>query len=112
VRRSGVSEEGMIMDFSDVKQIAVRQIHDPLDHGFIVFEKDEEALQALRLIKNNKTVVVPFVPTAENLAKWCFEILDPEYQGVYGNKLELASVDFFETPTSVARYSRDDHKRD
>ncbi len=100
------------MDFWDVKDVAVRRIHDPLDHGFIVYERDEEALAALRSVKGNKTIVVSFVPTAENLAKWCFELLEPEYRSLYGNKLQLERVDFFETPTSVAHYSRSDFASD
>ncbi len=113
VTAEGVSEQGMVMDFADVKRIAMEQIHDPLDHGFIVWEKDMEAVEALERVKGNKTVKMPFVPTAENLAKWCFEKLDPYYKEIYGNRLQLDMVEFHETPTSIAYYSRadltDDH---
>jgi 6-pyruvoyltetrahydropterin/6-carboxytetrahydropterin synthase len=112
VTKSGVSDEGMLMDFSEVKNIAMKQIHDRMDHGFIAYEKDEEALQAISRVAGNKTVVVPFIPTAENLAKWCFELLRPEYRSVYGNLLRLQSVEFFETPTSVARYTSSDFESD
>ena len=40
VQTSGVSDEGMLMDFSDISEILVNYIHDVVDHSFIVYEKD------------------------------------------------------------------------
>ena len=37
----GVSEEGMLIDFSDVSVILNEYIHDVIDHAFVVYEKDE-----------------------------------------------------------------------
>ena len=42
VDQEGVSEEGMLMDFSDVSQILTVYIHDVVDHAFVVYEGDEE----------------------------------------------------------------------
>ena len=46
----GISEEGMLMDFSDVSDILNKHIHDLVDHAFIVYEGDNEALEALSSI--------------------------------------------------------------
>ena len=37
----GVSEEGMLIDFSDVSKILNEQVHDIIDHAFLYYEKDE-----------------------------------------------------------------------
>ena len=47
IQTSGVSDEGMLMDFSDISEILERHIHDVVDHSFIVYEKDYLAIQAL-----------------------------------------------------------------
>ena len=47
-------------------------------------------------------MVLPTVPTAENLAVAAFAILDQAYQDFYGNHLRLERVRLFETPNSWA----------
>ena len=34
ITESGISEEGMVMDFADLKKIALSEILDKMDHGF------------------------------------------------------------------------------
>ena len=41
VVKKGVSEEGMLMDFSDVSSILNTVIHDVVDHAFLVYEEDQ-----------------------------------------------------------------------
>ena len=57
VDQEGVSEEGMLMDFSD-GQILTVYIHDVVDHAFVVYEGDEEAINVLsQLSSDHRTVV-------------------------------------------------------
>jgi 6-pyruvoyltetrahydropterin/6-carboxytetrahydropterin synthase len=42
------------------------------------------------------------VPTAENLARAAFQILDAAYVDVYGNHLRLERVRLYETPNNWA----------
>ena len=49
VQKSGVSEEGMLMDFSDISTILETYIHDIVDHSFIVYENDLLGIEALEL---------------------------------------------------------------
>ena len=105
VTEQGVSEEGMLIDFSDVSKILNEKIHDVVDHAFIVYENDEEALAALTIMGDgHRTVTVPFIPTAENLAKWAFEQVSPYIETAYGNSLRLAAFHVRETPKSRATW--------
>ncbi len=105
VIEGGVSEEGMLMDFSDVSRILRENIHDKIDHAFIVYSGDEQAMEALSIMgEGNRTFVVPFVPTAENLAKWAYEQVDPHIKSSYGNSLRLRAFHVRETPKSWATW--------
>ena len=100
ISQEKVSENGMVMDFSDVKRIARESVVDVWDHAFLVYEKDAEVLNFLNSLPNHKTVIFPRVPTAENMAAEAFKILKNQYQDTYGNHLKLARVRLYETPNS------------
>ena len=105
VTQEGVSEEGMLMDFSDVSAILNQYVHDVVDHAFIVYEGDKEALAALsQMGDEHRTLIVPFIPTAENLAKWAFEQVESRISSSYGNSLKLHAFHVRETPKSWASW--------
>ena len=109
VTEKGVSDEGMLMDFSDLSRILEENIHDVIDHAFVVFEGDEDARAALSMMgEAHKPLVVPFVPTAENLARWAFEQIDPHIKSSYGNSLRLRAFHVRETPKSWASWNPSD----
>ena len=108
VTQEGASEEGMLMDFSDVSAILNQHIHDVVDHAFIVYEGDKEALAALsQMGDEHRTLIVPFIPTAENLAKWAFEQVESHISSSYGNSLKLYAFHVRETPKSWASWYPD-----
>ena len=108
VTQEGVSEEGMLMDFSDVSAILNQYVHDVVDHAFIVYEGDKEALAALsQMGDEHRTLIVPFIPTAENLAKWAFEQVEPRISSSFGNSLKLHAFHVRETPKSWASWYPD-----
>lgn len=102
IQREGSSEQGMVMDFSDVKAIARKYVVDVWDHAFLVYQGDTEVLNFLNSMPDHKTVVMATVPTAENLAAEAFTILKAQYKDVYGNHLTLDRVRLYETPNSWA----------
>ncbi len=105
VTQQGVSDEGMLMDFSDISHLLTVHIHDVIDHAFVVYEGDEAARAACKLMgDDHRTVVVSFIPTAENLARWAFETLEPHIKTTYGNQLRLVAMHCRETPKSVASW--------
>jgi 6-pyruvoyltetrahydropterin/6-carboxytetrahydropterin synthase len=102
ITEAGVAEQGMVMDYSEVKRIANVALVDLWDHAFLVYRQDVEVLQFLQSLDDHKTVVLDSPPTAENLALTAFRILDVAYQDTYGNHLRLEQVRLFETPNCWA----------
>lgn len=102
----GTTDDGMVIDFGDLKQIMQEKIHDVLDHAFIVYERDTQCRAALSAMGiEHRTVVVPFIPTAENLVQWCAE----QIAGALGPGLELVCVTLYETPNSWAVHKIKQH---
>jgi len=102
----GTSEEGMVMDFSDVKRIAREQLVNAWDHAFLVYRGDRAVVDFLATLPGHKTVVLDTVPTAENLALIAFNTLNGAYRDTYGNHLRLERVRLFETPNNWADHIR------
>jgi 6-pyruvoyltetrahydropterin/6-carboxytetrahydropterin synthase len=100
IQQENASENGMVMDFSDVKKIARETVVDVWDHAFIVYKNDHAVLDFLNTLPNHKTVVFPTIPTAENMASEAFKLLKAQYKDVYGNHLTLERVRLYETPNS------------
>jgi 6-pyruvoyltetrahydropterin/6-carboxytetrahydropterin synthase len=96
----GVSEEGMVMDFSDVKRIAKERVVDGWDHAFLVYRDDKAVLDFLNSLPGHKTVVLEVIPTAENLARVAFDLLHDAYRDTFGNHLKLERVRLYETPNN------------
>ncbi|MGB7816472.1 MAG: 6-carboxytetrahydropterin synthase QueD [Methylotenera sp.] len=102
ITQEKASENGMVMDFSDVKNIAKKCVVDVWDHAFLVYIEDKAVLDFLNSLPNHKTVIFSSVPTAENMAAEAFRILNSEYKDTYGNHLKLERVRLYETPNSWA----------
>ncbi len=102
IRTAGAAEEGMVMDFSEVKAIAQQKLVDVWDHAFLVYAGDKTVVDFLRSLPDHKTVELDCVPTAENLAAEAFRILDPAYRDTFGNHLRLERIRLYETPNNWA----------
>jgi 6-pyruvoyltetrahydropterin/6-carboxytetrahydropterin synthase len=102
IRTEGAAGQGMVMDFSDVKAIARAMLVEHWDHAFLVYQGDHAVAGFLASLPGHKTVVLPVVPTAENLAAEAFRILDAAYVDTYGNQLRLQQVRLYETPNNWA----------
>lgn len=94
---SDVQTSGMVMDFKTLKS-HLRELCEYLDHAFIcerasMQEKTYEAFknEGFRIVEIDKR------PTAENLAKYIFDILKEK-------GLPMKTVEVYETPTNCAIY--------
>lgn len=98
---AGTSDEGMVIDFGDIKAILMKRIYDVLDHATMLWE-DDPLTPALRSDPNTRLITVPFIPTAENIARWCFNHIEMSLH-IPGQQ-QLLKVVVNETPTSAAEY--------
>ncbi len=122
-------QEGMLVDFGFLKQEMLAAIDNFFDHGMILWRRDELTLATLssadleqidQQIKDadpdrgfgflrqtkfwGKLVVTPFVPTAENLAKLWYKLLEPRVIERSEGKAEISHVKVWETPNCAAIY--------
>ena len=124
---SGGEQQGMVMDFSFLKECMMEVIHNPCDHATILWHRDA-LLESLPIYGANvpqpadptpwevhsgngwKIYGMDEVPTAENLAKHWYDRLGWEIKGWFDqNSPELESpilhcVDVWETPNCRARF--------
>jgi 6-pyruvoyltetrahydropterin/6-carboxytetrahydropterin synthase len=101
------SSEGMVVDFGDIKNWMTELIHDRYDHGAMFYMHDplSSVWLSLRDVHKHKIIFVDFVPTAENMAKHFFSLLDNAILDMDRHAgLCVDYVRVFETPTSVAIY--------
>jgi len=110
IDKAGDAANGMVMDFSQVKDLANSHLVDDWDHAFLAYAGDRAIVDFLATLPGHKTVildrvptvVLDAVPTAENLARIAFERLDAAYRDTYGNHLRLEQVRLYETPNCWA----------
>jgi 6-pyruvoyltetrahydropterin/6-carboxytetrahydropterin synthase len=102
IQSEGNSDNGMIMDFSDIKALAKEHLVDIWDHSFIVYEKDDKVRDFLATLPGHKTVVIDRIPTVENLAQVAFDILKAAYTDRFGTGLHLHKLVLHETPNCWA----------
>lgn len=107
IDQEGRSDNGMVMDFSDVKTLAKTHLVDLWDHAFLVYRNDTVVRQMLDLLPGHKTVVLERIPTVENLARAAFDILKDVYQDRYGTGLSLHKITLYETPNCWAEVDAD-----
>ncbi len=91
----------MVIDFKDLKKITQEIILDRFDHAFIYDERSPREADIARVVDKHdmKSIGLPFVTTAENMAKYFFEQL--------AGHINVTSIKLYETPSSCATYSTD-----
>ena len=102
VEHQGYSDDGMVLDFGDIKRLTNQYVVEPWDHAFLVAREDEALVAFLASLPHHKTVIMEHVPTVENLANTAFAILQPVFNKAFGGRLELSAVRLYETPNCWA----------
>ena len=74
---TAVDDVGRVVDFSLIKKRMHGWLDEHWDHAFLVFEKDETTLAAVRIAEPTKYFVMPWNPTAENMARYLLEAVAP-----------------------------------
>lgn len=94
------NEKGMLVDFGDLKK-EVRRLADDFDHT-LIYEKGsmKQSTVAALSDENFRLTEVDFRPTAENFAKYFYDILSVQFN--------IADVTVYETPDNCAVYRGDE----
>jgi 6-pyruvoyltetrahydropterin/6-carboxytetrahydropterin synthase len=95
LRHSQLNPQGMVADFTDVKNLIGEWIETTLDHRLIL--KEDDPLIDLLQKHDEAILTLPVEPTAENLAKLIYEKAEEFGLPVY-------SVAFWETEKCAAEY--------
>ncbi|MBD1423872.1 6-pyruvoyl trahydropterin synthase family protein [Sphingobacterium chuzhouense] len=97
-----LDEVGRVVDFSVIKTALCEWLEEHFDHKFLIWEKDE-LLPQLHEVSGESLVVVPFNPTAENIAQYLVERIGPQQLKDYPVRLISCKVE--ETAKCSATYS-------
>ena len=99
VAMSDDAASDMVIDFKDLKRIAVEKICDVFDHAFIYNTESpgESEIAAVMEKHGMRVVPLPFRSTAENLARHFYGELLPSVPG-------LVAVKVWETADSCAEF--------
>lgn len=100
VAMAGSSSQGMVLDFSILKQLLMTKVHALLDHGFAVWKESKTDLAYIKT-RNDKYIITETPPTAECLAKWAYDQIEMD---IIHYNLKLVRVRWYETPSSWADY--------
>lgn len=93
---------GRVLDFSCIKAEVGPWLEENWDHGFLVNVADKEMLSVLDSMEKNKHYIMPYNPTAENMAKFLGEMVLPGLLGPY--KVTVTEVVIWETENCYATW--------
>lgn len=73
-----VDSVGRVIDFADLKAKFKGWIDEQWDHGFLLSEQDENGINAIKQVVPCKYFIMPYNPTAENMARYLLDYVCPE----------------------------------
>jgi len=98
-----VDSVGRLVDFSMLKKLFTGWIDEHWDHGFLLHEIDENGIAAAKLVEPCKYFLMPYNPTAENMARYLLEEVSPEL--LIDEPVQVSKVVIWETEDSFAEAS-------
>ena len=94
---------GRVIDFADLKSRCKGWLDEHWDHSFLISKEDTNALEALKMVTPSRVYVLPYNPTAENMAKYLLEEVCPGL--LEGTGATATRVRIWETDESFAEAS-------
>lgn len=100
--RGKLDDIGRVIDFSVLKEKIGQWIDDNWDHNFIVYQADEALIQLLRNCPERRKdpFVMPYNPTAENMAEYLLKEVCPHV--LNGTGVEVYKIELWETENCKA----------
>ncbi len=102
--QKGNPKSGMVIDFSQLKEIVSKHITEPFDHALILREDSSLAKEISESYCN--VIITPFQPTCENLAIHFADIIRENLP----KNITLQSIKLYETATSYVEWVKEDNK--
>lgn len=96
-------EVGRLIDFSDLKSRCKGWLDEHWDHAFLLWDQDENGITALRQVEPHRLFIMPYNPTAENMARYLLEEVCPKL--LEGSGARASKVVIWETEESFAEVS-------
>lgn len=95
-----VDAVGRVMDFADLKRLIKGWIDEHWDHSFLLHEADQNAIAALEQVRPARYFLLPYNPTAENMARYLLQHVCPPLLEEYG--VRASRVVIWETDDACA----------
>ncbi len=95
IQSDELNDQGMVLDFAEIKQVVNRWVEDHLDHRMIL-SRDDPAVPALEKL-GEPLFLLDGIPTAESIAKLIYD-----YAVEQG--FPVVEVRLWETPRCCATY--------
>jgi len=102
-----VDSVGRVVDFAELKARFKGWIDAHWDHSFLISQEDSNAEQALRMVQPMRYFVLPYNPTAENMARYLLENVAPDL--LLGTGARATAVRIWETEDAYAEAHIDTH---
>lgn len=106
---SSLDRQGRVIDFSQLKSLIGGWIDDRWDHGFVLWSEDPMGTAFRRMKGSNgepqKLFILPYNPTAENLAKYLGEVICPDLFKDSG--ITITRIVIEETENGAAEWKSD-----
>jgi 6-pyruvoyltetrahydropterin/6-carboxytetrahydropterin synthase len=99
-------KNGMVIDFTELKNIVLKNIVDKFDHSVVISSESDPVKIEMMSKTFGNTVVVDYQPTCENLVADFAEKLKKKLPG----KVVLHSLKLYETAKSYAEWFADDNR--
>ena len=97
---------GRVVDFAAIDRLFKGWIDENWDHGVLVWNDDRELIDALSRIEPSKIYLMPYNPTAENIARYLLTEIGPMLtRQISGYDVRLTRVVVWENDRSFAEAS-------
>lgn len=108
VTGSQIDALGRVVDFAVVNQLFKGWIDNNWDHGMLLWDQDHQAIQALTSLEKNRVYLLPYNPTAENMARYLICKVAPQLVSqIDGYDVHVSKVIVWETENSAAEVTLD-----
>lgn len=98
-----VDDVGRLIDFAELKRRFKGWLDENWDHGFLLSQEDENGIEAIQRVQPSKYYVLPYNPTAENMALYLLDHVCPKL--LQDTEVRVSRVVIWETANACAEAS-------